>query len=437
MAVRESERPHASMSVEEPRAVSLAVLRTLLAGYEPGDVAVRLWDGTTWQPEPGVAPRFTLALKHPGALRRMFGRPGELALSEAYVYDDFDVEGDIEAAFRLADHLLRHRRPLLERLRLRGLLSRLPAEVHGRPGRQAARLRGPVHSRERDRQAVTYHYDVSNDFFALFLGERMVYTCAYFATPDEDLDVAQARKLDYLCRKLRLSPGERLLDIGCGWGGLVLHAAERYGVHALGVTLSRPQAELARERIQRAGLADRCRVEVMDYRDIAEPEGFDKIVSVGMFEHLRRFMLRGYFQHVWRLLRPRGAFLNHGIAGSALLARPSTATFNDRYLFPDSEVVPISTTLRAAEAVGFEVRDVESLREHYALTVRHWRRRLEARREEAVRLTDEATYRIWRLATSGAAHRFGTGRQNLYQVLFVKPEAGASGLPLTRADWYA
>ena len=227
--------------------------------------------------------------------------------------------------------------------------------------------------------------------------------------------MAQARKLDYLCRKLRLSPGERLLDIGCGWGGLVLHAAERYGVHALGVTLSRPQAELARERIQRAGLADRCRVEVMDYRDIAEPEGFDKIVSVGMFEHLRRFMLRGYFQHVWRLLRPRGAFLNHGIAGSALLARPSTATFNDRYLFPDSEVVSISTTLRAAEAVGFEVRDVESLREHYALTVRHWRRRLEARREVLAalgRLPDPYRYALFQryfedLSPTGIAERHG------------------------------
>jgi cyclopropane-fatty-acyl-phospholipid synthase len=296
---------------------------------------------------------------------------------------------------------------------------------------------GELHSLERDRQAVTYHYNVSNDFYALWLDQRMVYTCAYFAAPDEDLDTAQERKLDYLCRKLRLRRGERFLDIGCGWGGLVMHAAQHYGAEALGVTLSQPQAELAREGIRRAGLADRCRVEVRDYRELDSPGGYDKIASVGMFEHVGEAQLPTYFQQAWRLLRGGGVFLNHGIASSATQPVHNGPSFTDRYVFPDIQVVPINTTLRAAEETGFEVRDVESLREHYMLTMRHWVRGLEARREEILRLTDKVTYRAWRLFFAAMAHRFRTGRLNLYQTLMVKPDRGDSGLPLTRADWYA
>jgi cyclopropane-fatty-acyl-phospholipid synthase len=263
----------------------------------------------------------------------------------------------------------------------------------------------------------------------------MVYSCAYFAKPEEDLDTAQVRKLDYICRKLRLRPGERLLDIGCGWGGLIMHAAAQYGVEAVGITLSVPQAELARKRLHESELNNRCRVEVCDYRDLETNQQYDKIVSVGMFEHVGEELLPEYFRRACRLLRPGGVFLNHGIAYSANYRRRGPS-FTDRYVFPDGELLPISTSLRAAELSGFEVRDVESLREHYALTLHHWVRRLEARAEEARCITNDATYRIWRLYMAGAAHGFRTGRLNLYQTLLARPRHGDSGLPLTREDWY-
>jgi cyclopropane-fatty-acyl-phospholipid synthase len=298
-------------------------------------------------------------------------------------------------------------------------------------------LRGRKHSLRRDQQAVTYHYDVSNDFYALWLDRRMVYSCAYFHAAGDDLDTAQEHKLEYLCRKLRLRPGQRLLDIGCGWGGLVMHAAEQYGVDATGITLSRPQAELANRRIAAANLADRCRVGVRDYRQVAEPEGYDALVSVGMFEHVGAALLPSYFAEAWQLLKPGGVFLNHGIASRATDVPVRGPTFANTYVFPDGELVPIHVTLRAAEASGFEVRDVESLREHYALTLRHWVRRLEACHDRALQCVDEPTYRVWRLFMSGSAHGFATGRLNLYQTLLVKPDRrGRSGLPWTRADWY-
>ena len=283
---------------------------------------------------------------------------------------------------------------------------------------------------------MTYHYDVSNEFYALWLDEQMVYSCAYFATADEDLDTAQTRKLDYLCRKLRLRPGERLLDIGCGWGGLVIHAARKYGVDALGITLSKNQATLANERIERAGLQKRCRVEVRDYRDLNETGGFEKIVSVGMFEHVGESQLPLYFQQAWQLLRPGGVFLNHGIANRPIDPNPKGPTFKNRYVFPDGELVPINVTLRFAEEAGFEVRDVESLREHYVLTLRHWARRLELHREEALQVVDEPTYRVWRLFLPGSAYGFAAGLLNVFQAVLLKPDEGRSGLPLTRADWY-
>jgi cyclopropane-fatty-acyl-phospholipid synthase len=414
---------------------ALHFLDTLLADYRATPYAVRFWDGTIWQPAPGE-PRFTLVLQHPGALRRMFMPANEVTLGEAYIYDDFDVEGDIEAGVSFADYLFELRLGLLEKLRKALNLLSLPARE--RPGslRQAARLAGKAHSRERDSLAVTYHYNVSNDFYRLWLDQRMVYSCAYFAAPDDSLEAAQERKLDYLCRKLRLKQGERLLDIGCGWGGLILHAARHFGVEALGITLSEPQAELANERIRAAGLAGRCRAEVRDYREVDEAEGFDKLVSVGMFEHVGLARLEEYFAKAWRLLRPGGVFLNHGIAKSLARPLPEGPSFLDRYVFPDGELLPVATTLRAAESCGFEIRDLESLREHYLLTLRQWVRRLEARHEEAVNLTDEVTYRVWRLYMAACAYCFRTGSLNLYQALLSKPAGDDSRLPLTRADWY-
>jgi cyclopropane-fatty-acyl-phospholipid synthase len=418
-------------------ASSLSFLRKLLCDYHPRDFAVRLWDGTAWPAETGQPTRYTMTVNHPGALRKMFLRLSERSLGEAYIANDFDIEGEMEHAFRLVDHFFNIRLNLAQRLRSGLFLSSLPAQRDAQAGSRAAHLHGAPHSGERDRQAVTHHYDISNEFYALWLDERMVYSCAYFSGADDDLDTAQEQKLDYICRKLRLRSGERLLDIGCGWGGLIIHAARNYGVEALGITLSRPQAELANERIRRAGLSDRCRAEVRDYREMDETGGYDKLASVGMFEHVGEKLLPEYFTRAWRLLRPGGVFLNHGISWGFLPQAHRGASFIERYVFPDGELVPLDATLRAAERSGFEVRDVESLREHYELTLKHWVRRLEEHRAKACRLTNELTYRIWRLYMAGSAHGFKTGRINVYQTLLAKPDKGESGLPLTRADWYS
>jgi cyclopropane-fatty-acyl-phospholipid synthase len=433
-----ADRPISSAGpADEAVSRTLHILDALFDVGVRQQVGVRLWDGAPW---PDAAPRpATLALKHPGALRAMFLPGHELGLAEAYLYDDFDIVGDIEAVFNLADALAAATSGWRKKLMAARDLLRLPAGADHQHGQRGpAQLAGKRHSVERDRQAVTYHYNVSNDFFALWLDRRMVYSCAYFGTADDDLDAAQARKLDYLCRKLRLKPGQRLLDIGCGWGGLAIHAAQHYGVDATGITLSRPQVELANERIRATGLADRCRVAACDYRELDEPEGYDALVSVGMFEHVGAALLPTYFAQAWRLLRPGGVFLNHGIACRANIPAQHGPSFSDTYVFPDGELMPISVTLQAAEGADFEVRDVESLREHYALTLRHWVRRLEAQHAPALQFVDEPTYRVWRLFMSGSAHGFTTGRLNVYQALLVKGDArGRSGLPLTRADWYA
>lgn len=421
----------------DPRAVTLRLLDELLGRAPNGTPAVRLWDGTRW---PDEQPRpVTLVLRHPGALRAMFSVGSELALSEAYLYDDFDIEGNIEAVFDLADSLAARTAGWRKKVSIFAGLRKLPLPGrHRAAGRGPARLQGRQHSVERDQQAVRYHYDVSNDFYRLFLDRRMVYSCGYFETGDTDLDSAQLRKLDMICRKLRLRPGQRLLDIGCGWGGLVLYAAQAYGVAATGITLSEPQASFANQWFAEAGASASCRVELLDYREMKEDHPYDAIVSVGMFEHVGQKLLPAYFGKAQKLLKQGGVFLNHGIASRATDVASSGPNFSDTYVFPDGELVPINATLRPAEEAGFEVRDVESLREHYAMTLRHWVRRLEAHHADALKYVDEPTYRVWRLYMSGSAHGFTSRRLNVYQSLLAYPDAkGRSGLPLTRADWYA
>lgn len=416
---------------------ALEFMEKYFAAYNPLDFSIRFWEGTTWGLPEGDRPSFTLVIKCPDALRRIFLKADQLSVGEAFIYDDFDIEGDVEASFRLADYLQQQSLRMTERLRFGGQLLRLPGRTlrhsHAFPGRPGGRL----HSRRRDADAVTYHYDVSNEFYRLWLDSRMCYSCAYFQTPGESIDEAQANKLEYICRKLRLKPGERLLDLGCGWGSLVLHAAKNFDIRAMGITLSTAQAKWAKRRIQQAGLEKQCRVEVADYRDIDTWGSFDKLVSVGMFEHVGQTQLDEYFKRAYALLKPGGVLLNHGISqqyGESLYTGPS---FIDRYVFPDGELVPVSTTIHSAENCGFEVRDVESLREHYHLTLQHWVRRLEASKDAAIRLTDEVRYRIWRLYMAGSAYQFGKGRLNIYQMLLLKADNGVSGLPLTRSDWYS
>lgn len=267
----------------------------------------------------------------------------------------------------------------------------------------------------------------------------MVYSCAYFHSPNDTIDQAQEQKLDYICRKLRLCPGQHLLDIGCGWGGLILHAAKHFGVEAVGVTVSERQAELARARIAEAGLQARAEVRLCDYREVAtEPEQFDSIVSVGMAEHVGREKLPDYFAIAHRLLKPGGVFLNHAIGDSVVARADNTdGSFIDQYVFPDGDTPPLPIMLAAAESSGFAIRDVENLREHYALTLRHWLRRLEARRTEALAFVSEETYRTWRLYLAGSGHGFRRGQLAVYQTLLSKLDpAGSTKLPLTRSDWY-
>jgi cyclopropane-fatty-acyl-phospholipid synthase len=416
---------------------SLAILGQLADGYGPRDFAVRFWDGATWDPAPGQPVRFTLVLNHAGALRKMFWTPDPVAFGEAYIYDDFDVEGDMLSFMRFCRHLQDSPRSPRQRLRLGWQLFRLPSQGRPHLGRQPVRLRGRKRSLERDRQATAYAYDTSNDFYALWLDENLVYSCAYFRTAEDNLEDAQRRKLDYICHKLRLRSGERLLDIGCGWGALVMHAARHYGVEAVGATLSRKQAELSTDRIRRARLEGRCRVEYRDYREIQGPEEFDKIASVGMVEHLGEAMLPTFFRGAWKLLRPGGVFLHHAISRPANVPAQRWRTFARKYVFPDGELQRLNVTLREAELAGFEVRDVESLREHYTLTLDRWLRQLEEQREKAVALVGETTYRVFRLYLAGAQNGMRLGMYNIYQSLLTKPAGGEAGLPLTRADWYA
>ncbi|CAG0983704.1 putative fatty acid methyltransferase [Anaerolineales bacterium] len=404
---------------------------------------------------------FTLVLNHPGALHRMFTTPVELSLGEAYIYGDFDIKGNLYEVLEDIYALVKMNFASVDVLALVKEIQGLPKSGPAHTIiRRPAHLLGELHSRERDREAIRYHYDVGNEFYSLWLDRQMQYSCGYFPTGLEDINEAQARKIEHICRKLRLKPRERLLDIGCGWGGLAIASAQAYGVRVQGVTLSKPQFEYGVEQATRQGLSDRVRIEMRDYRDL-ENESFDKIVSVGMFEHVGRSHLPEYFSQAYRLLRPGGLFLNHGIsrrgqpddlallkgfnnqgkilsAGQGYLEKKvlGLGSFSQSYIFPDGELVPVSEANLIAEAAGFEVRDVENLREHYALTLRNWVRRLEERQVEATRLVGEAVYRTWRLYMSFCALGFESGRTNVNQSLLAKPVSGKVDMPLNRADLY-
>jgi cyclopropane-fatty-acyl-phospholipid synthase len=416
---------------------TISLLEDLFQETRIRNFAVRLWDGTLWQPQPVEQPTFTLVLQHPGALRNMFLPPTEINWAEGYIYNDFDIEGNIDDMFPFAMQFLYKKWGPVEQMRYGARLLSLPKEGQLRTKDPTLKLKGSLHSRERDRQAVMYHYDQSNEFYSFILDSRMIYTGAYFAAPDEDLETAQERKLEYLCRKLGLRPGERVLDIGCGWGAFSIYAAQHYGVETYGVTLSPRQAEFAQKRIREEGLTDRCRVEVRDYRDVGGSNEYDKVASIGMFEHVGKKLLPSYFKQAWQLLKPGGVMLNHGISSTIDLQSNSGATFANRYVFPDGEMVPITTALCIAEEAGFEIRDLECIREHYTLTSRMWTRNLEAHAAEASAATSEEVYRIWRLLLSGLAYTCEIGRNTVYQALLVKPdEDGHCHLPLTRAGWY-
>jgi cyclopropane-fatty-acyl-phospholipid synthase len=421
------------------------LLKRLFGGLD-GALAIRLWDGTLLrlgqQAQEGE-PMFTLVCRSPGVVRSMVLGRDPLRLAEAYFRGDIDIEGDFFAAIGLKDctYTIRLSAPqrlsaLLGALRLSGRMAERASFDTGKAARQGLRVH--AHLKHENRNAIAFHYDVSNEFYALWLDENMVYSCAYFERPDDDLASAQTAKLEHVCRKLRLMPGERLLDIGCGWGALVMHAARHHGVHAHGITLSQRQLELAQHRIAQAGLQDRVTVELRDYRDLQGEATYDKVSSIGMFEHVGLKNLPVYFSTVQRLLKPAGLFLNHGITHDVegWSKTPSTEFIN-RYIFPDGQLDLVSNVQRAMERAGFEIADVESLRPHYAKTLRHWVHKLEQHHEQALQFVSEETYRVWRLYMAACALEFEAGEIGVYQVLAIKRGAGAWPLPLTRQDVYA
>lgn len=409
-------------------------LRHVLEGYSEKNFAIRLWDGSLINAHDDETPHVILVLRHPNALTSMFRSPLERSLGESYIYGDVDVEGDLEAIFPLADFFIRRRWSFMDHVRFAWNRFQWDWRQGGTKDTRKAALQGRAHALERDKHAVRFHYDIPTEFYRLWLDEQLIYSCAYFIRRNDDLESAQAQKLDHICRKLRLKAGERLLDIGCGWGGLALHAARWFGAYVHGITLSVQQAEVARQRIAAAGLSRYCTVEVKDYREVLGENVYDKIVSVGMVEHVGSSQISNYMRHVYRLLKQGGVFLNHGITTSESLGR--LGPFADRHVFPDAEVVPLHDVVTAVEDEQMEVRDIESLREHYALTLEQWVRRLEAHYAQASELVGETTYRIWRLYMTAAAHKFRNGCLNVYQTLCVKTKNGRSDLPLTRHDWY-
>src|SRR6202140_3681525 len=413
-----------------------AIVRELLQEYHPRDFAIEYWDGSRWDPEPGQFCRFTWHIHNPKGFRALLRSDRQVALGEGFVHADFDISGDILAIFPVAEYVEQKHFGAGKKLRLGTLLLGLHSKLREKEEAGRAELRGRTPSKSRDRQAVTFHYDLSNDFYKLWLDPAMIYSCAYFKSPNDSLETAQAQKLDYICRKLRLRSGERMLDIGCGWGGLIIHAARYYGVQAIGITLSEQQVAFAQKRIKDAGLSSRCEVRLLDYRDAPQLGEFEKLVSVGMVEHVGESALQEYFRCSFQLLKPGGLFLNHGIARAGNRKKSVERTFTDIYVFPDGELIPIPTTLHCAEEAGFEVRDVENLREHYFLTLCQWLRRVENSMESVTNLVGELKYRIWRLYLAGSAHYFQSGKLDLYQSLLVKCVHGGSGMSLTRDDWY-
>ena len=392
-------------------------------------VAVRAYDGSLFGPPAAPA---TITLRSSDALRRILFAPGELGLARAYVAGDIDVEGDILAAVGLRDRLPDLNltpRQLLRIARLLGVSQLRPLP----PPPEEVRLRGRLHSRERDSKAVAHHYDVSNSFYELLLGPTMTYTCAVFEDPEDSLEQAQTAKYELVCRKLGLEPGMRILDAGCGWGSMAIYAAQRFGVSVVGVTISQMQVDLARKRVAEVGLTDQVEIRLQDYRDVDDGP-FDAISAIGILENIGS-QLHVYVRTMHGLLRPGGRFLHHAISRppgrKALFERP---TLLSRYVFPDADLHEIGTVVSAIQAAGLEARHMESLRDHYVITLRHWLSNLEAHWEAAVVEAGLGTARIWRLYLAAALLGFPANRIQVHQVLAVRPCDGSSAMPL-RPPW--
>lgn len=393
-----------------------SIIQEVFGGI-PVSFTVRFWDGS--EETVGSAPAFTLIFRDADTFGELFRSQDSYKFAVAYVEDRFEIEGDFFAALRLKNALKFHEPRFLAKLKV-GLKLGLAWR----------------HTRDMDRKNVQAHYDVSNEFYKLFLDTRvMAYSCAYFRTPADSLEDAEEAKVDLICRKLRLQTGEALLDIGCGWGGLLMHAATHYGVKGHGVTLSQNQLDLATARVREAGLADKVTIELRDYRDLADAS-FDKIASVGMYEHVGIKHYPEYFGAAHRLLKPGGLFLNHGITVRKDRGYSGDAKFLATYIFPNCELDDISHSLTVMEDMGFEVLNVESLRPHYALTLHEWWKRLTANEAHARELAPPHVVRAWKLYLAGCALAFEDGRASIHQALLSKSGEAPAKVPLTPHDVY-
>jgi cyclopropane-fatty-acyl-phospholipid synthase len=454
MVQRAADGAASSVSADERRTrLAKAIVEVVgRAIGDSGDLEIAL-DGPPGPPRSPAGidhaparPRARVRVAGPDAVARLLWPPTPDSFAEAYLRGDLEIDGDVMTAVAAGQAVdLRRLGPGDARRVLRWLLELRRGVAAGPPLRRLARLSGRRHSRARDMAAVRFHYDVGEAFYSRWLDRRLTYSCAYFDRPDDpaaDLDAAQEAKLDLICRKLDLRPGERLLDIGCGWGSLILFAAERHGVEAVGVTLSERQAAEANRRAAAAGLADRVTAEVRDYRDLGPLGPFDKVASVGMFEHVGEANLPMYFRAAFEVLRPGGLFLNHGIAQGARPVRwragprPAASHFVDRYVFPDGELVPVEGAISAARrSTPFELLDVALLRPHYALTLAAWVARLEASWDAAVAAAGEEVARTWRLYMSAARLGFERGDLDVAQLLFARPGPGGPATRPLRPWW--
>jgi cyclopropane-fatty-acyl-phospholipid synthase len=415
----------------------VVILERILGAPVP--LRIRAWDGSV----AGAADGPTLLINSRRGLRRVLWQPDEVGLGRAWVSGEIDLNGDLEQAltrFESVGRDLAARRQLSLRERVEVLRAAALLGVIGfppTPPPEEIALSGQRHSMSRDRVAVTHHYDVGNDFYEIVLGPSMTYSCAYWARPDDptySLEDAQRDKLELICRKLGLGSGMRLLDVGCGWGSLVVHAAREHGVQAVGITLSQEQAEYARKRVVDEGIADLVDIRVQDWRDAVD-QPFDAIASVGMAEHLGSERWGEYARALHGLLVPGGRLLNHQIVRRPGPDRPGR-TFIGAFVFPDGELLPLSDVVAAIESADLEVRDVESLREHYGRTLRRWVNNLERQWDRAVAFAGSGRARVWRLYMTASALSFDAGRIGVAQVLAVRRQAhGGSGLPATRGSW--
>ncbi len=422
--------PHYSKPASRDHArIAEEILSTILPNTLE-DLAVRLWNDRLALGR-SDAP-CTLLLRHPAPLRELILFRSLFRLVDAYLAGFIEVEGDFERLFQLQKPLESLSLPWRDKARLLRLALSLP----GYPKDQAPQRWCRTGERDENcRETIAHHYDVSNGFYRLWLDPEMVYSCAYFASEEQNLAAAQRDKLEYICRKLRLEPGHRLLDIGCGWGGLAIWAARHHGVEVRGITLSEQQHEWASRRVKEEGLEGKVRIELKDYRDLDAEGAYDRVVSVGMFEHIGIANFPRYFDTVKRSLKPGGLFLNHGITSANGWRKSAGTRFINTYIFPDGELARISDVIDAMEKAGFEILDTENLRRHYAMTLRHWVRNLEAHREEAVAESGETTYRLWRLYMAGCAFNFEDGDIAIHQVL-AGHRNRRQPVPLRRGDLY-